>query len=68
MFEKRLITALLDQVAVLTVAVEAIANDARQYDRGYEIEDLLRRATSNMLQTCDSLSELERLLANQESG
>ena len=66
MLTKRLISALLDQVAVLSVAVEALANDARRYDQGYEIENPLQCATSNMPQVCDSLSELEHTLINKE--
>jgi len=63
MFEKRLVTALLDQAAILSTAVEALADSARRYGRGYEIEELLHQATSNMLRACDSLSEIEQLLS-----
>jgi len=63
MFEKRLITALLDQAAILSTAVEALADNAKRYDRGHDIEDLLCQATLSMLQACHSLSELERVLA-----
>ena len=65
MFEKRLITALLDQIAVLATAVEALSNDARRYNRGHEIEELLRQATSSMLRSCSSLSELERMITTE---
>jgi hypothetical protein len=67
MLTKRLITALLGQVAVLSVAIEAVKDDAIQHYCDYQIEHLLRQATLGILQTCNDLSELERLLANQES-
>ena len=67
MLTKRLITALLDQVAVLSVAIEAVKDDAIRYNCDYQIEYLLRQVTLSTLQACSDLSELERLLANQES-
>jgi hypothetical protein len=66
MFEKRLITALLDQAAILSVAVEALVAGVKRYDQGYEIESLLSQAEAGLLQACSSLSELERLLAAEE--
>ena len=67
MLTKRLITALLDQVAVLSVAIEAVKDDAIRYNCDCQIEHLLRQVTLSTLQACSDLSELERLLANQES-
>lgn len=66
MFEKRLITTLLDQVAVLSVTVEALRDDANRYSRGHEIEGLLKRATLNMLRACSNLSDLERVMTTDE--
>ena len=71
MFEKRLITALLNQVTILAIAVEALKSNAEDntncYDRGCEIEDLLKQAVSNILRTWENLSELEQMMTiNQE--
>jgi len=68
MFEKRLISALFDQAAILSTAVKTLADSARRYDRGYKIEELLHQATSGMLQACDGLSKLERLLDQELSA
>ena len=67
MFEKRLVTALLDQVAILTTAIEALKDGARRYSRGDEIEELLRQATLNMLRACSNLSDLERMMTIKEN-
>jgi len=64
MFEKRLISALLDQAAILSTAIEALADSVRHYNRGSEIEELFHQATSHALRTCDNLSKVERLLVD----
>ena len=66
MVSKRLISALLDQVVVLSIAIEAISDEARQYDQGYEIEHLLRQTTLDMSDAGNNLSDLERILAADE--
>lgn len=66
MFTKRLIAALLDQIAMLTITVEALSAEANRYSRGHEIEDILKSAKMNMLRACSNLSDLERLIAKEE--
>lgn len=66
MLTKRLISALLDQVAVLSVAVEAVKDNAIQYNCDYQVEHLLRQVTEDILQACNDLSKLERLLATRQ--
>lgn len=66
MITKRLISALLDQVVVLSIAIEAVSNEAKQCNQGYEIEYLLHQVALNMSQAGNDLSELERILLAEE--
>lgn len=66
MIAKRLISAILDQMVILSTVIESLTDDAVRYSYGHEVEGLLKRANLNMARTCSSLNDLEREMIRQE--
>ena len=66
MLEKRIVSAICDQLAIVTVSVEALLAGARRYSRGYPVECKLRSATENLMRACRDLGAVEQAMAEEE--